>query len=61
MLFYDSRFWREFAAKEMEICFMSQCKEGEEISVRSRADEGAVHLAALHQDGRIAAVAEFRR
>ncbi len=58
---YDSSFWREFAAKEMEICFMSQCKEGEKISVRSRADEETVHLAALHQDGRIAAVAEFRR
>lgn len=58
---YDSGFWREFAAKEMEICFMSQCKEGEEISVRSRVDEGIVHLAALHQDGRIAAAAEFRK
>ena len=58
---YDSQFWRNFAPKEMEICFMSQCKEGEEISVRGRMEDGIVHLAAMHQDGRIASVAEFRR
>ena len=50
---YDSSFWREFSPKEMEICFMSQCREGEEISVRSKTTEDAVHFAALHQDGRI--------
>ena len=57
----DSRFWRDFAPKEMEICFMSQCKEGEEISVCSKMTGDAVHFAALHQDGRIASVADFRR
>ncbi|HRV33668.1 MAG TPA: thioesterase [Anaerovoracaceae bacterium] len=57
---YDSKFWREFAPTEMEIRFMSQCREGEEISVCSRVDGSAVRLAALHQDGQIAAVAEFR-
>lgn len=57
---YDSSFWREFAPTEMEIRFMSQCKEGEDISICSRVDGSAVHLAALHQDGQIASVAEFR-
>ena len=45
----------------MEICFMSQCREGEEISVRSKMARDAVHFAALHPDGRIAAAADFRR
>ena len=58
---YDSSFWRDFSPKEMEICFMSQCREGEEISVRSRLEDGIVHFAALHQDGLIASVAEFRQ
>ncbi len=58
---HDSAFWREFDAKEMEICFMSQCKEGEEISVRSCVGSDNVRFAALHSDGRIASVAEFRR
>jgi acyl-ACP thioesterase len=57
----DSGFWREFSPKEMEICFMSQCREGEEISVRSKMTGDTVHFAALHRDGRIASVAEFRR
>ncbi len=57
----DSRFWRDFVPKEMEICFMSQCREGEEISVRSQMTGNTVHFAALHQDGRIASVADFRR
>ena len=58
---YDSGFWRDFSPKEMEICFMSQCREGEEISVRSRMEGDTVHFAALHRDGRIASVADFTR
>ena len=58
---YDSSFWRDLAPTEMEIRFMSQCKEREEISVVSRINDHAVHLAALHQDGQIASVAEFRK
>ena len=57
----DSSFWRDFSPKEMEICFMSQCKEGEAISVRSKMTGDAVHFAALHQNGQIASVADFRR
>ncbi len=57
---YECHFWREFEPKEMEICFTSQCKEGEDVSVRSRIADGVVHLAALHSDGKIAAMAEFR-
>ena len=57
---YDSAFWHAFAPNEMEICFMSQCREGEEISVRSRITGNTVHFAALHQDGRIASVADFK-
>ena len=57
----DSSFWRDFSPKEMEICFMSQCKEGEAISVRSKMAGDAVHFAALHQNGQIASVADFRR
>ncbi len=58
---HDSGFWHAFAPTEMEICFMSQCREGEEISVRSNVGASCVHFAALHRDGRIASVAEFRR
>lgn len=58
---YGSSFWREFSPKEMEICFLSQCREGEEISVRSKITGDAVHFAALHQDGRIASVADFKK
>ena len=57
---HDSAFWRSFAPKEMEICFMSQCREGEMITVQSRVDGNVVHLAALHGDGKMASVAEFR-
>lgn len=57
----DSSFWREFAPTNMELCFLSQCREGEEISVCSRDAENGVHFAALHADGSLAAVAEFRK
>ena len=57
---YDSSFWRDFSPDEMELLFISQCREGEEISVCSRPDgNGVLHMAALHQDGRLASVAEF--
>ena len=58
---HDSAFWRDFTPNEMEICFVSQCREGEKISVLSKPENNTIHLAALHQDGRIASVAEFRR
>lgn len=58
---YDSAFWDRFQPKEMEICFLSQCMEGETLTVKGRAEETAVHLAALHEDGTLAAVAVFAR
>ena len=56
---YGSGFWEEKEPHQMEIRFLSQCREGEAISVCSRVDETGVHFAALHQDGTIASVAFF--
>ncbi len=58
---YDKAFWNQFDAKQMEICFLSQCREGETLSVRSREDGCAVYLAAVHADGSIAAVCLFSK
>ena len=38
---------------------LSQCREGEVISVSSRIDDMGVHFVAQHQDGRIASNAFF--
>ena len=56
---YDSAFWKEREAQEMEICFLSQCMEGERLTVKGKADGEGVHLAALHADGTLASVARF--
>ena len=56
---YGSGFWEEKEPHQMEIRFLSQCREGEVISVRSRVDKTGVRFAALHQDGTIASVAFF--
>ncbi len=56
---YDSDFWAEKEPHQMEIRFLSQCREGEVISVAGRVDETGVRFAALHQDGTIASVAFF--
>ena len=56
---YGSDFWEEKEPHQMEIRFLSQCREGEVISVCSRVDETGVRFAALHQDGTIASVAFF--
>ena len=56
---HDSAFWDALAPVETEISFISQCLEGETLSVRSRVDGNRVYLAALHEDGRLAAVALF--
>ena len=58
---HDSAFWDAFQAKELEICFLSQSREGEALSVRSIVGDKSVRLAALHEDGTLASVAEFRR
>lgn len=58
---YDSAFWAGFEARELEICFLSQCLEGETLTVLGRAEEDTVRLAALHGDGRVASVAVFTR
>ena len=58
---YDRAFWDCFGARQMELCFLSQCREGETLSVRSREDGDAVHLAAVHADGSLAAVCMFMR
>jgi hypothetical protein len=43
----------------MEICFLSQCMEGETLTVISRQEKSTLYLAAQHEDGRVAAVAVF--
>ena len=58
---HDSAFWESFQPREMEICFLSQCREGETLTVKSRVEENAVRLAALHEDGSTASVALFAR
>ena len=56
---YESSFWSELDPHELEIRFLSQCKEGETVSVCSRTDDTGVHFAALHQDGTLASTAFF--
>ena len=58
---YDKDFWNRFGARRMEICFLSQSREGETLSVRSRREENAVYMAAVHADGRLAAVCLFSK
>ena len=58
---YDRAFWDRFGARQMELCFLSQCREGETRSVRSREDGDAVRLATVHADGSLAAVCAFMR
>jgi acyl-ACP thioesterase len=56
---YESSFWSELDPHEMEIRFLSQCKEGETVSVCSRTNDTGAHFAALHQDGTFASTAFF--
>ncbi len=58
---HDAAFWKAFAPREMEISFLSQCREGEELTVMSRTEENAVYLAAVHADGKLASVALFSK
>ena len=58
---YEVAFWQAFDPKEMEIAFLSQCREGEEIAVWSKREEEAVFLAAVHADGKLASVAMFAK
>ena len=58
---YDSGFWKQLGPTGMEVVFLSQCMEGETLSVRSREDGDTVHLAAVHADGTLASVAAFMK
>ena len=58
---YDAAFWHELGANEAQINFLSQCREGETLSVRSRMEADGLHMAAVHEDGRVAALAFFDR
>ncbi len=58
---YDSAFWKTLDPREMEISFLSQCREGEELTVLGRTEENAVYLAAVHADGKPASMAMFSR
>lgn len=48
---YDAAFWKTFAPNEMVISLPAQCREGEELTILSRKEEGAVYVAAVHTDG----------
>ena len=56
---FDSAFWAGFRPRGVEICFLSQCREGETLSVRAAQEEGGLRMAALHENGKLAAVALF--
>jgi acyl-ACP thioesterase len=58
---YDAAFWKTFDPKEMEISFLSQCREGEVLTILSKQNENEIALAAIHSDGKIASVAMFRK
>ena len=58
---YDSHYWSELQPRDMEIRFLSQCREGETLSVQSREGGDGVYFAALHDDGAVAATAFFAR
>ena len=57
---YDKAFWNQFDARQMEICFLSQSREGESLSVRSRQNGHELSFAAVHTDGTLAAIAMFK-
>ena len=46
-------------ADEVQINFLSQRREGEALSVRSRMDGDRLYMATLHVDGKLAAIASF--
>ena len=58
---YDSAFWQEFCPMEMQLNFLTQCREGETLSIRARLADGALRMAALHEDGKLAALGYFAR
>jgi len=58
---HDSDFWQAFCADEVQINFLTQCREGETLSVRSRMDSNKLYMAALHEDGKLAAIAAFMK
>ncbi len=58
---FDSGFGPDFNAGEVRINLLSQGREGEALSVRSRLDGNTLRMAAAHGDGGLAAVAAFIR
>lgn len=43
----------------MEISFLPQCREREELTILSRKEEGAVYVAAVPTNGKLASEAMF--
>ena len=37
--------------RKWKFSFLPQCREGEELTILSRKEEGAVYVAAVHTDG----------
>ena len=58
---YDAAFWKIFDPKEMEIDFLSQAREGEELTILSKQNHNEISLVAIHSDGKIASAAMFRK
>lgn len=51
---FDSAFYNENPVKDIEIHFISQCFEGEEIRVYKKEADNGIFLAGVHGDGKIA-------
>ena len=52
-------FWERLSPTDMQINFLTQSMEGETLSVCSKEENGTVTMAAVHEDGRLAAMAVF--
>ena len=55
----DAAFRKTFSPKEMDIFFLPQCREREELTIPSRKAESAVSPAAVPADGKLASEAMF--
>ena len=56
---YPRAFWERLSPDNMQINFLSQSREGETLSVCAKEENGTVTMAAVHEDGRLAAMAVF--
>jgi len=58
---FDSAFWEAFRPAEVQINFLSQSQEGEELTVYSAVEGDRLYMVAAHADGSPASAAVFIR